>query len=330
MKKIVTLTLTAAVLAASPFLQARELRSAGAAPEPSPWGQVTNAFVDKVAELSGGTLTIKHFHASQLGDEQTTVRQVARGRLDMGFFSNTATSLLVPEFGLLASPYAFTDVKQADCVADDHLLNTFGDAMDAAGVVPIAFAEIGQQIIFSKEPIASPADLAGVKIRTAPTKTDTLFMEGAGGSAVPLGTTDSMPALKTGNVSAATWPTVYGIAVGYHEVAPNVTVSNHVHQIGAVVVSKKVWDSLSEEEQGWMNEAGSVFVGLREAVRNAEGGLLKKIEGAGINVIRPNEEQMAAWRAVAPEVQPKIVAELGGASEATWAAINSAKEACAN
>lgn len=330
MKNLAMLTLTAAVLAASPFLQARELRSSGAAPEPSPWGQVTNAFVAKVAELSGGELTIKHFHASQLGDEQTTVRQVARGRLDIGLFSNTATSLLVPEFGLLASPYTFADTAEADCVADDHLLTTFGDAMDSAGVVPIGFIEIGQQIIFSKELIKSPTDLAGVKIRTAPTKTDTLFMEGAGGSAVPLGTTDTMPALKTGNVTAVTWPTVYGIAVGYHEVASNVTVSNHVHQIGSALVSKKTWASLSEQEQGWLTEAGEVFKGLRDAVRKAEGGLLKKIEGAGVNVYRPSDDEMAAWRAVAPEVQPKIVAELGGASDATWAAINTAKETCAN
>ena len=163
---------------ASSVANARELRSAGAAPPKTPWGISTEAFVAKLAELSGGELTVKHFHASQLGDEQTTIRQVARGRLDIGFFSNTATSLVVPEFGLLASPYAFKDAAQADCVADKYLLNTYGDAMSAAGVVPIAFLEIGQQIILSKKLIKTPADLSGVKIRTAPTKTDTLFMQG--------------------------------------------------------------------------------------------------------------------------------------------------------
>ena len=103
-KLLLTLGAGAALTAGS-LLDAKELRSSGAAPEPSPWGQVTNAFTAKVAELSDGALTINHFHGSQLGDEQTTVKQVARGRLDIGLFSNTATSLLVPEFGLLASPY---------------------------------------------------------------------------------------------------------------------------------------------------------------------------------------------------------------------------------
>ncbi len=323
MKRILAAAVAAIVAATA--VDARELRSAGAAPEGTPWGQVYNGFTAKVAELSGGALTINHFHASQLGDEQTTIRQIARGRLDMGAFSNTATSLLVPEFGLLASPFAFSGVAQADCVADDHLINTFGAKFDSAGVVPIAWFEVGQQIVFGKEPIVRPTDLAGVKIRTAPTKTDTLFMEAAGGSAVPLGTTDTMPALKTGNVSAVTWPTVYGIAVGYHKVAPHVTLTNHVHQIGSVVISNKTWETLSEEERGWLTEAAVVFKGLRKAVRGAESALIEKIKGDGATVHASDD---AAWRAVAPKVQPQIVSELGGDSEATWAAISAAKTAC--
>lgn len=323
MKKLIAAAVAAIVAASA--ADARELRSAGAAPEASPWGQIYNAFTAKVAELSGGSLTIKHFHASQLGDEQTTIRQIARGRLDMGAFSNTASSLLVPEFGLLASPFAFDDLEQADCVADNHLIGTFGEKFDAAGVHPIAWFEVGQQIIFASEPVVSPADLAGVKIRTAPTKTDTLFMDAAGGSAVPLGTTDTMPALKTGNVTAATWPAVYGMAVGYHKVATHVTPTNHVHQIGSVVVSNKTWNTLSAEEQGWLNEAAVILKGLRKAIRGAEIALLEKIKGDGATVHASDD---AAWRAVAPGVQPRIVSELGGDSEATWAAIGAAKTAC--
>ncbi|MGB0505723.1 MAG: TRAP transporter substrate-binding protein DctP [Pikeienuella sp.] len=314
-----------AALLAVTAADARELRSSGAPPAGTPWGKITDAFAAKVAELSGGSLTIKHFHANQLGDEQTTIRQVARGRLDMGIYSNTASSLLVPEFGLLGSPFAFNSLEQADCVADNHLLKTFGGAFESAGVQPIGWLEVGQQIIFAKEPIISPSDLEGVKIRTAPTKTDTLFMEAAGGAAVPLGTTDAMPALKTGNVSAATWPAVYGIAVGYHKVAPHVTTTNHVHQIGSIVVSGKTWKSLSAEEQGWMLEAAEIFKGLRKGVRGAEAALLKKIQGAGATVHASDD---SAWRAIAPKVQPQIVSELGGNAEATWAAISSAKAAC--
>ena len=75
-------------------------------------------------------------------------------------------------------------------------------------------------------------------------------------------------------------------------------------------------------------EAAEVFKGLRGAVRKAEGGLLGKIADAGTNVYNPTDEEMAAWRAVAPDAQKTILAELGGAAEATWAVIGDAREKC--
>lgn len=153
-------------------------------------------------------------------------------------------------------------------------------------------------------------------------------MVGAGGAAVPLGTTNTMPALKTGNVSAATWPAVYGIAVGYHKVAPHVTTTNHVHQIGPIIVSNRTWKGLTDEEKGWMCEAAGIFKGLRKGVRGAEAARLKKIAAGGATVHTLNETQQAAWRKVATEVQPKIVSELGGNSNPAWAAISKVKSAC--
>ena len=68
MKKFLAMATAAALAATS--ANAVELRLSTAAPEASPWGHTYTAFTAKVAELSGGSLTIKHFHASQLGDEQ--------------------------------------------------------------------------------------------------------------------------------------------------------------------------------------------------------------------------------------------------------------------
>ena len=333
MKKqiFITMTVVALTTSLSVSVSARELRSGNSAPASTVWGKASDAFAAKVAELSGGKLTVKHFHAAQLGDEQTVIRQTARGRIDIAWSSNTATSLLAPEFGLLASPYAFESREQADCVTDNYVLKTFGDQMSKAGVHPLATVEVGQQIIMSKKPIKSPSDLAGVKIRTAPTKTDSLYIEAAGGTAIPLGTVDTMPALKTGNVDAVTWPTIYGIAVGYQKDAPNVTVTNHVHQLGSVVVSNKTWNSLNKEEQGWLTKAADLTLkDLRQPVRDVEAEMLKKIaeSGNGVNVYYPNEEEMKAWRAAALEAQPVILDELGDSAKQAWAKIETAKKAC--
>ncbi len=61
-----------------------ELRYTTGAPEQTPW--VTpqlRRFEKDVAEESGGKIKIASFIAAQLGNEQDTVQQVARGSIDM-------------------------------------------------------------------------------------------------------------------------------------------------------------------------------------------------------------------------------------------------------
>ena len=327
--KITLLAASAAVLLAmGQFAEAKELRLSAAPPPGSPWGKITQKFVDKVAEVSGGELTIKPFMGSKLGGEQDVAKQIARGRIDMGVMSNTAVSLLVPEFGLLASPYAFDSAEQFDCVADNHLLNTFGAEFDAAGIKTISWMEVGYQVIFGKDPVRAPSDLAGVKIRTAPAATDTLFIQAAGGTAVPLAPKDAVPAMKTGQVTAATQLSVFGIATGYDKAGPNITMTRHQHQVGGVIVSSKTWNSLSDQEKAWINEAAPIFLELRGAIRGAEGALLGKVEGEGATIINLSDEELAQWKALAPKAQEAILNELGDGATAKWDQILAAKAQC--
>lgn len=318
----------ALVVAGSIAAEAKELRLSAAPPPNSPWGAVTMKFVDKVAELSGGKLVIEPYLGSKLGGEQDVVKQIARGRIDMGVMSNTAVSLLVPEFGLLASPYAFDNAEQFDCVADNHLLETFGAEFDAAKVKTLSWMEVGYQSIFSKDPLRVPGDLKGVKIRTAPAATDTLFIQAAGGTPVPLAPSEAVPALKTGQVDAATQLSVFGIATGYDKVAPQITLTRHQHQVGAIIMSSRTWEGLTDQEKAWIEEAAPIFLELRAAIRGAEGALLKKAASEGATVIELTPEELGQWKALVPAAQEAILNELDDTVKAKWDEILAAKQAC--
>jgi TRAP-type C4-dicarboxylate transport system substrate-binding protein len=317
-----------ALTLAATALPAKELRLSMAPPPNSPWGAVTQQFVDKVAEISGGALTIKAFMGSKLGGEQDVIKQIARGRVDMGVMSNTAVSLVVPEFGLLASPYAFDSAEQFDCVADYHLLDTYGPEFEAAGIRAISWMEVGYQVLYTKNGARVPSDLTGVKIRTAPSATDTMFMTEAGVTAVPLSPKDTIPAMKAGQVEGATQLSVFGIVLGYPGVAPHITLTRHQHQVGSVVMSKRSWDGLTEQEQAWINEAAPIFLDLRGAIRGAEGALLSKAESEGATIINLTEDELAQWKALAAPAQAAILDDMGDAAKAKWDAIQTAKAAC--
>ena len=83
-----------------------ELRySSGAPPANNPWAMQIGRFAKDVEEESKGELKIQPFLSSQLGSEQDTVQQVARGRIDMGGYSAGSAALIVPEVALLLMPF---------------------------------------------------------------------------------------------------------------------------------------------------------------------------------------------------------------------------------
>ena len=83
-----------------------ELRySSGAPPKGNPWVMQIERFIKDVDEESKGEIKIQPFYGSQLGSEQDTVQQVARGRIDMGGYSGGSAALVVPEVALLLMPF---------------------------------------------------------------------------------------------------------------------------------------------------------------------------------------------------------------------------------
>jgi len=200
--------------------------------------------------------------------------------------------------------------------------------MDASGVVPLTWMEVGQYILFSKEPVKLPSDLAGKKVRIAPTISDAAFAKALGTSGIPMGTTDSIPALQTGTVDAAWFPTVFGIAIGTHKVAPNVTVTNHARLIGSVAVSSRTWAKLSDQEKKWLGIFAIAGPKLTQGILGAEKALLGKIAGAGIPVHDLTDDEQAAWKASSAGVLEAVIKEAGGKAQSVADALAAAKTAC--
>jgi len=141
-----------------------ELRySSGAPPTGNPWVMQINRFAKDVEEESKGEIKIQPFLASQLGSEQDTVQQVARGRIDMGGYSGGSAALIVPEIGLLLMPAYFKSLAEFDCVLDNHMTKTVTDLFAKKGVQFLGWTEVGNIDLWGKKAYLTPKDLNGVK-----------------------------------------------------------------------------------------------------------------------------------------------------------------------
>ena len=309
--------------------QAIELKYATVAPEKTPWGAHFLKRKAATEEASKGDIQVKMFFSSQLGDEPTVVRQVVRGRIDIAGQSNTATSLVVPEFSLLAAPFLFKDSAQSDCVFDNHVKPIFSPLLYDKGLVLLSYMEIGYPSLYSKKPVQTVADLKNLKVRVAPSKPYPLYWNEAGASAIPLGGSENVPALKTGRVDALHTSTVFGLAVGYHKLANNVTYLESHHDIGAVVMSKKTWLKMSKDQQDAMMKMGEDVNGLRKSIRNTQEVLLKKaVEKDGAKVFRPSGKAYDEFKAHGAAAQKALVKSIGPSAVPIWAKIQAAVKAC--
>ncbi|MCE8522659.1 TRAP transporter substrate-binding protein [Ruegeria pomeroyi] len=312
----------------APAVAETVLKLGSVAPSGSPWGKWATGVAAKIEEVSGGELKIELLLDAQAGDEQTVLRQTAKGRLDIAFVSNVPLTLLSQEMAIPSAAYLFDSPEQGTCVTYEHLSDTLGGIMEGAGVVPLTWMEVGHYVLFSKEPVSSPADLAGKKMRIAPSIADAALAKAWGVQGVPMGTSDAIPALQTGTVDAAWFPTLFGIGIGTHKVAPHVTVTNHARLIGTVAVSGRTWAKLSDQEKQWLGVFTAAGPQLTQGILGAEPALLGQLEGAGVPVKHLSAEEGAVWKAAADGVLAAIIEETGGDAQAVADRIAQAKAAC--
>jgi len=307
-----------------------ELRYATSAPSKTVWEMQVLRFQKQIDELSKGTLKINAFLNSQLGSEQDTVAQVARGRIDMGGYSITAGSLLVPEISLLSIPFLFKDQKEQDCVYDKHLTKLTQDMFVKKGVVMIGWSEVGVADIIGKKAYVSPNDLKGLKARSAPNKVAAFMWSEFGANPNPLPVTEWNSAFQTGLIDVAdSGPTFYFFS-GLAKLAPVVTMTQHQDQGGVVLINKAAYDKLSDEHKKVLaaTETMTPASQLRAEVRGFEGKIREMHKAAGGTVVELTPDQRAVWRKGVEGVWPKMVAAVGGDTNAYWKAIRDGIKAC--
>jgi TRAP-type C4-dicarboxylate transport system substrate-binding protein len=101
----------------------------------------------------------------------------------------------------------------------------------------------------------TPADLQGVKVRVMNDPVAMDMIEALGGSPAPISMGELYTALKQGVVDAAENNPPTFVASRHYEVCPHFTFDHHSRIPDVLVMSADVWESLSAEEQSWLQQA---------------------------------------------------------------------------
>ncbi|MFP7570445.1 sialic acid TRAP transporter substrate-binding protein SiaP [Marivita sp. S2033] len=290
MKLKTTLLACAASLAlAAPALAERELTFGLQDNEASNVYKGAQEFASKVEELSGGELTVNLFPSSTLGDFKAMVAQLQAGELDMVITGYPDMSYIIPELNLIGAPYVADDFDHLqDIIAGD-----WGQEMSAKfeekGVKLLDVWYYGTRQTTSNRAIESIEDMEGLRLRTPNVPFLIAYAENVGATPAPVAFAEVYLALQTNQVDAEENPLPTIEAMKFYEVQSHVAMTNHFIASAAVQISNDLWNSLSDEEKGWINEAVEAGGETNDSLtKQAEEDLIATFEERGLTITRPD------------------------------------------
>jgi TRAP-type C4-dicarboxylate transport system substrate-binding protein len=327
------LSVAAALGAGHPAALAQDrpvtLRFSSNAPPKSPWAVQVNRLAEAVAQESKGSLKIEPFFGGQLGNEQDTIQQIARGRIDMGMFAIGAVSLLAPELQLPILPLYFSSLAESDCVMDRHLVKPIGELLAAKGVTLLGVGDVGQIDLAGKKAYPNAQDVKGIKAVTY-SKNQSMMWTALGANSTFVGVPEWSSALQSGLVDVAGAPMALYVPGGINKVAPVLTQLNLWSTPALIVINKGIHEKLSAEQQAAFARAMAVenAAKLRGEIRAMEAKLREAHVAGGGQIVTVTAEQREGWRRVVAPAWPEMVKSMGGQAEQLFRTIEAARATC--
>lgn len=272
-------------------------------PVEHPTTKAGKKFADLVHEYSGGRITIDVFPSAALGEEKAVIEQVQLGSIEFTRVSSGPMAEFNPDYGVYSLPYIFDN--------DDHmwrfLRGEYGSKMlqtlENSRLVGLAYYTAGSRNFYTRDPVNSIEDLKGKKIRVIQNKLNIEIMEALGASATPMAYGEVYSALQTGVVDGAENNFPSYETSKHYEVAPYMILDAHQRIPEVLLMSKAVWDKLSDEDKDIIRRAAQDSIDYQlEEWAKSEKSSEEAVRAAGAIITPVND--LTPWQeAVKPVIE---------------------------
>ncbi|MGA9117233.1 MAG: TRAP transporter substrate-binding protein DctP [Bacteroidota bacterium] len=280
-----TWCLLAAVCGAA-AAQQHTIKFASIAPEGSTWLNVMREYDAAIRKESGGRLGFKIYPGGVQGEDRDVLRKIRLGQLHSAGLTGFGLGEIAPRLRILDAPFLFENYEEVD-----HLYERFDGEFRAAlaenNYVLLGWAEVGFVHVFANSPVRTPADMDGVKMwmwEGDPIAEATFRAFGV--SPIPLAVTDVLTSLQTGLVNAAYASPLAAIAMQWHTRVKYMMDIPLADASGAVVLSRKMFDSLPPDLQDILVRNGKKYLTLlTRKSREENARAIQTLKKNGVEVI---------------------------------------------
>lgn len=250
-------------------------------------------FAKKVEEYTQGRYKVQVFCCSQLGNDPKNIEQLALGGVDFTVSATGSYAGQIPSLNLMMMPFIIDTYAQGWKFYDESKwLKTQFDKAPAKSFRFLATWEAGFRNMTTRDPLNTPDDAKGKKLRTFPNEMMRWQLEAMGFGIQIMPLPEVYLAIQQGAVAGQENPidTIYSNK--FYEVAPNVTLTNHVYSPLPLAISEKTWQRLSPADQQAVTRAAKEVAPFqRNLIKDNDEKLLADMAAKGAKINRkPNIE----------------------------------------
>jgi TRAP-type transport system periplasmic protein len=282
-------------------------------PHTTAYGIAGDTFAAKLADLSHNTMLIDQFPGAQLGQEPQVLQKLRTGDVDFSMTSTANAATLQPESGVFSIHFVFRSADHlVKALADPGVVKAFKDMINGKveGTRVLAIGTMGLRNMYGKKEVHNVADLDNVKVRVQATATEDTMFPAYGAQTVHMPFGDVYTALQTGIVAMAE----NGINVyqsnKHYEVAPIMSLTQHEANNNVLWVSDKVWNSLNDQQKGWVQTAADEVAKVEPPqALGLENDSMTKLEKMGVKFVKDVDK--SGFIKDAQPIQDKLAEQLG-------------------
>lgn len=301
---------------------------AGGGPTTAKWrfaieeiqGSVQHRYATRFAELmeqkTDGAVSIDVYPYGTLGTSSQLTELVQSGGLELAFASPGHLGSTIPEVQIFSMHYLFPDDMETVhrvLSESDTLYGPLAEAYSEKGLELLSLIPEGWMVWTANKPIRAPADFEGVKIRTMVSPLLLKAYQAYGANPTPMAYSEVYSALQLNMIDAQVNPVFAVEEMGFHEQQSHMIFGYHLPFVASVVINPKLFESLDDStRQALMETKRELDDYIFETQRELNDERLAKIrEGGNTEIIRLDEDEIAAFRELARPVRDEYVNQAG-------------------
>ena len=256
-------------------------------------------FKEELEKRSNGAVRVQLYPLSQLGGDVPSAESVLKGSLDVASCGSNNMAPFTTLYFWADLPFIFKNLDGVHKVYGGPVGEEFKRRLEAeTGFKPLFYADPGsfRALMTIKKPVRSPADMAGLKFRSAPSPVEMDTIRAFGANPTPVSWTETYMALEQKVVDGEMQQYHWAVTARHEDVIRHVTEIPGQHALHLALMNKEKFHACSPQVQTWILESAKAAQDFKFANAAAWNENLKDImRKANVEIYEPTPAEQAAW-----------------------------------